>query len=341
MGLMTTTCLINSYNYAEFLGEAIDSALAQTVPFDEIIVVDDGSTDGSREWLSRRFAAHPVVRVVAKNNQGQLSCFNEGFAHSRGDVVFFLDADDVYEPNYLERAQATYSRHPAVDFVACAGRRFGRLNELQLRYPSSRDLGYSVLRAACLRDWVGASTSCLSMRRWVLEKILPLPFLANWRTRADDCLVFGASLAGARKYYLAEPLTRLRQHDNNLFRGRTQDDGAVYRRRVAINQLFEYLERKLHYNIPRLAEFHHREFCTIPSPTWRELRQYLKIGRFASLSPWRRAACLGEMLRHLLLRQADTSSAATDVAESSRAAADHLFAPTVAYPLRDCERRVA
>ena len=110
---------------------------------------------------------------------------------------------------------------------------------------------------------------------------------------------------------------------------------------MAINQLFEYLEGKLHYNISRLAEFHHREFCTIESPTWRELSQYLKVGRFASLSLWRRAACLGEMLRHLLLRQAGSARTTIEAAKSPRAAVDHLFAPTVAYPTRDCERRVA
>src|SRR6478752_7433383 len=86
-GSMTTTCLINNYNYAEFLGAAIDSALAQTVPFDQIVVVDDGSTDGSLDVVAKKRALDPVIQVVAKANQGQLSCFNEGAARARGDIV--------------------------------------------------------------------------------------------------------------------------------------------------------------------------------------------------------------------------------------------------------------
>jgi glycosyltransferase involved in cell wall biosynthesis len=317
---MKTTCLINNYNYAEFLGEAIDSALAQTVPFDEIIVVDDGSTDGSRELLYRNYARHPAVQLLVKCNQGQLSCFNDGFARSSGEVVYFLDADDSYEPSYLERSLDIYERDAAIDFVACGGRYVGQQNELQLEFTVDRDLGYSVLRAACLRDWIGAATSCLSMRRRVLEKVLPLPFLDDWRTRADDCLVFGASLAGARKYYLAQPLARLRIHNSNLFRRRQHSESAVYRRRLAINALFEYLERKHCYNIPRLAEFSHREFCTITAPNWHEFLQYVQISMSAALSPWRRAACLGEMLRHLLRNGLSSKASASRSAVEQDAA---------------------
>jgi glycosyltransferase involved in cell wall biosynthesis len=299
---LTTTCLVNSYNYAGFVGQAVDSALAQTLAFDEIIVVDDGSTDGSAELLARRYAEHPVVRIVSKENQGQLSCFNEGFARSRGDVVFFLDADDVYEPNYHERAMGVYRRDPSFDFVFCGHRQFGGRDRLQLDYPSDRDLGYSVLLAAYLREWIGGPTSCLSMRRSVLEKILPLPFVDAWRGRADDCLVFGASLAGARKYFLAQPLVRYRVHDKNLFCGSVPDRGAVYRRRLAINSLFKYLEQKLCYDVERFGEFHHREFCTIARPSFDQLRKYLRISLAARVAPFRRLACMAEMAAHYLKR---------------------------------------
>ncbi len=297
---MAITCLINNYNYAHFLGDALDSALGQTMPFDEIIVVDDGSTDGSLELISSRYAQHPAVRVLAKENQGQLSCFNEGFACSTGDIVFFLDADDVYEPNYVEQAVAVYRRDPSFDFVFCAHRQFGERDSLQLMFSEDRDLGYSVILTALLREWIGGPTSCLSMRRSVLEKILPLPFPEAWRTRADDCLVFGSSLAGARKYYLAQPLVRYRVHSANQFFGRSLDKHTVYRRRLAVNTLFEHLQSSLCYDIDRLAEHHHREFCTIARPTFRQLKRYysVSVGMHASLI--RRLACIAEMTAHFL-----------------------------------------
>src|ERR1051326_244045 len=114
---MITTCLVNNYNYARYLPEAVEGALAQTRPLDEIIVVDDGSTDDSLAELRSRYARNAKVQIVAKSNEGQLSCFNEGFARARGDIVFFLDADDVYESNYVADALATYERNPGIDFV--------------------------------------------------------------------------------------------------------------------------------------------------------------------------------------------------------------------------------
>jgi glycosyltransferase involved in cell wall biosynthesis len=297
---MTTTCLINSYNYAHFIGDAIDSALAQTVPFDEIIVVDDGSTDGSLELLASKYAGHPTVQIIAKANEGQLSCFNAGFARAKGDIIFFLDADDVYESNYVEQSLLVYHRDQFVDFVFCGHRQFGQRDSLQLKFAEDRDLGYSVILSAFLRDWIGAPTSCLSMRRGILEKILPLPFLEAWRSRADDCLVFGASLAGARKYYLAQPLVRYRVHGENHFFGRPQDKLAVYRRRLAVNALFEHLERKLSYDLKRLAEVHHREFCTIARPTLGQLVKYFRIGATVRASLIRRLGCIAEMTNHFL-----------------------------------------
>jgi glycosyltransferase involved in cell wall biosynthesis len=297
---MKIACLINNYNYADFIVEAVDSALRQTVPFDEIIIVDDGSTDGSRELLARKYGQNPRVQIVAKQNQGQLSCFNAGFARSTSDLVFFLDADDIYEPNYVEQSLAVYHREPTIDFVFCGHRQFGEQDDLQLKFAEDRDLGYSAILTACLHEWIGAPTSCLSMRRTVLEKILPLPFLDAWRTRADDCLVFGASLAGARKYFLAQPWVRYRVHPRNHFFGRKIDRGAVYRRRLAINSLFEHLEKKLCYNVERFGDFHHREFCTIAKPTFRELKKYLAINARMPNSIGRRLRGIAALTAHFL-----------------------------------------
>jgi glycosyltransferase involved in cell wall biosynthesis len=293
--------LISNFNYAQFVGEALNSALQQTVPFNEIIVVDDGSTDGSLELLRRNFGSNPKVHIFAKENAGQLSCFNHGVGLATGDIVFFLDADDEYEPHDVVKALETYRHHPTCDFLFCGRRFFGQQNSVLLNYPTDRDFGYSVLRTSIAREWIGAATSCLSIRRNILNKFLPLPFADEWRVRADDCLVFGASLAGARKRFLAQPLVRYRVHGENGYRGRTVDSATTYRRRLAINQLFEYLERNLHLNMVRLAEFHHREYCTIDSPTLGQLGRYARIGLSAHISPLRHLGCIAEMMRHYVV----------------------------------------
>ncbi|HVT27086.1 MAG TPA: glycosyltransferase family 2 protein [Lacipirellulaceae bacterium] len=298
---MTTSCLLSNYNYVRFLGEAIEGALRQSVAFDEIIVVDDGSTDGSAEFLEREFGSDPRITIVRKKHEGQLSCFNCGAAHASGDIVFFLDADDVYEPHYVERALEVFQRDPACDFLFCGRRLFGNQAGVELPYPADRDFGYSILRASFLRFWIGAPTSCLSIRRPILERILPIPFVDDWRVRADDCLVFGASLACARKRYLADPLVRYRVHEGNHHHGKHSNSSDSYRRRLAINRLFEHFERKFCYNPTRLAEFHHREFCTIGAPTLREFADYVTIGLQTQLSFYRRLACLSAMIRHFAI----------------------------------------
>ncbi len=297
---MKTTCLVNNFNYRRYVGDAIDSALAQTVALDEIVVVDDGSTDGSSAWLKTTYGACSTVTIVEQRNQGQLSCFNEGFRRATGDVVFFLDADDRYLPGYVERALQVYERVPSIDFISSGFRFFGERPGKQPRPQGDADLGYSVVAALALRAWVGAPTSCLSMRRWVLEKLLPLPGTEDWRTRADDCLIFGSSLAGARKYRVGVPLVEYRLHGSNHFAGRRADAGKDYRRRLAINRLFRHLVQQLGYDAVTLPELAHREFQTIPAPTFRQLRDYLRLVFISRLRFSRKLALMGSILGRYL-----------------------------------------
>jgi Glycosyl transferase family 2 len=87
--------IITNHNYARFLPTALSSALDQRGAEVEVIVVDDGSTDASREILARR---RDEVRIVLQERQGQKAAFNAGFAIAKGDIIMFLDADDVLAP---------------------------------------------------------------------------------------------------------------------------------------------------------------------------------------------------------------------------------------------------
>ncbi len=86
---------INNYNYGRFLKQAIDSALNQTYSPIEVVVVDDGSTDNSREIIA---SYGDKIVPILKANGGQASAFNAGFSASRGEIVCFLDADDMFLP---------------------------------------------------------------------------------------------------------------------------------------------------------------------------------------------------------------------------------------------------
>lgn len=274
---MKTTCLINSCNYRAYVGEAVDSALAQSVPPDQIVVVDDGSTDGSLEYLESRYGDDPSVEIVSKPNGGQLSCFAVGVARATGDVVYFLDADDMWQRRYLEETLDFYSDRPEADFVFCGLRHFGLENDEVLPWPADRDLGYSVALTYHRRLWIGAPTSALSMRRRVLDRIFPIPFHDDWRIRADDCLIFGASAVGANKHYLARPLVNYRVHDRNRFHGRTWDARMRYQRRLAIDRLLELLAERMGWNSRRLADAAHLEFETLGDPNLKDFRRYIRL----------------------------------------------------------------
>jgi hypothetical protein len=93
--------VIDNFNYARFLVQSIDSALTQTYPHVEVIVVDDASTDGSRAIVEGYL---PRVRAVFQaSNRGQGAAFNEGFLVSCGDIVMFLDADDWLYSDAVQR----------------------------------------------------------------------------------------------------------------------------------------------------------------------------------------------------------------------------------------------
>jgi glycosyltransferase involved in cell wall biosynthesis len=96
--------LIPAYNAEEFIADSIRSAIVQSWPRKEIIVVDDGSTDGTAD-VARRFASKEVA-VVSKQNEGAAATRNHAFALSQGDYIQWLDADDLLAPDKIERQLA-------------------------------------------------------------------------------------------------------------------------------------------------------------------------------------------------------------------------------------------
>ena len=106
----TISCVISNYNYQTYVRHAVESALAQTAPFDRVIVVDDGSTDGSLALL-RQFDDR--IDLIEMTNQGQTGACLEGFRHLPGsDYVYFLDADDYLPDYFVERVRHHLQSRP-------------------------------------------------------------------------------------------------------------------------------------------------------------------------------------------------------------------------------------
>jgi len=309
---LAVSVVVTNYNYREFVAEAVDAALAQTRTAREVIVVDDGSIDGSPDELRARYGSDPRVTLLCGENGGQLAAFQRGLAAATGELVCFLDADDRWGPDYLAQVAALFEARADVDFVFSDVRLVGNESGVQGYAREAADLGYTVLGTWVRARWYGAPTSALALRRSLAERVLDLPddFVANWRLSADNCLVFGASMLGARKYYLPTGNVDYRIHGRNGWwhqQARMREFAAQFRSRCLIN----HYAQRMHLDTLALdlakAEFRSRE-----RPTWDDACVYADIALRGSAPWWKRAErALAILRRGMRARRASRAAAPT------------------------------
>jgi glycosyltransferase involved in cell wall biosynthesis len=119
--MASLSVIIPVFNAERFLHQAIDSVLTQTLPADQVIVVNDGSTDGSEDVI-RSYGDQ--VRYLHQENMGSGLARNRGLEQARGEFISFLDADDIYLPTKLEAQHSLLAQDESVDIVVCKTRDF-------------------------------------------------------------------------------------------------------------------------------------------------------------------------------------------------------------------------
>lgn len=124
--LPLVSIIIPNYNHAQYIEDAIHSVLRQTYRNVEIIVVDDGSRDNSREVIA---AFGDTVRAIFQQNQGLSAARNTGLTASRGKFIGVLDADDMYEPDFVETLVTALQGQPEADGIYCGYRFVDHLNQ--------------------------------------------------------------------------------------------------------------------------------------------------------------------------------------------------------------------
>ena len=240
---MLVSILVNNFNYARFLGGAIDSALQQDYSNLEVIVVDDGSTDESRDIIASYGSR---ILPVLKDNGGQGSAFNAGFALAKGELICFLDADDLFLPNKVSSVVQAFKRIPNTSLI------YHRLQQVDVHLkkiggPSPRSVLIGDIRSKVERAgtwWPHPTTTGLCPSRWFLEKVLPLP--------AQKCrLCADGYIAGLAPFFgvvvgLEQPLGVYRMHDGNYwnFRGLTQREESQ-RRLERLKEEFDLVTTEL------------------------------------------------------------------------------------------------
>lgn len=213
--------LINNYNYGRYIGECIQSVLDQSRAADEIIIVDDGSTDNSVEVISK---FNDVVRLIKQPNNGQLSAIMAGAEAATGDIFVFLDSDDMWEKNHLQVLEDAFVQNPTVDCIFTCMTMFGNyqgphgLNARRFNglIKCSRLISYY------LHVFMGRPTSACAFRSGVVRKVFQAckGLEDHFRICGDKLIIDGTSLIGAEKLFIDDCTVLYRTHGNNLFFGR-------------------------------------------------------------------------------------------------------------------------
>ena len=245
---MRNICLVTNHNYAFYLKECLNSLASQTRKFDRIIIVDDGSTDDSREDITSFCREVNYAVAIHKNNGGQLSCFNAALEHiNADDFVFFMDSDDLYPHDYLEVISPVIGNERA-DFIFVTPVRFrdGAEPLQSCRIGPDRIFTFSSTSALTrnLHCFIGAETSSLCMKGALYHALLPYPYEEDWKTQADDLLTFGASIVGAHKLYLGSLGISYRIHARNSFAGRQFSPYELADWRLRRERLFRWYAKK-------------------------------------------------------------------------------------------------
>lgn len=226
---LTFSVCIDNYNYAEFISKSIESCLRLNKNLlKEIVIVDDGSTDNSREViLSYRQKYPDIIKTVFQENGGQLAALKAGIKNTSGDIICLLDSDDYYlAPDYLDNLKMLYEQKPYIDMVFCELLRY-KYNETISKLPEDYpDVDYGTNKYICTYkpQWVGRETSTISIRKNYAKIIADMPdsFDDSWKIRADDVFIFASSVLGAHKYFYNKTQVGYLVHENNNFYGKTQ-----------------------------------------------------------------------------------------------------------------------
>jgi len=235
---LTISAVMPVYNTEEFVAESLHTVLSQTRPPDEVVVVDDGSTDGTPDVLAE-FGSE--IRVVRQANQGVWGAMNTCFREARCDYVAKCDADDLWEPGKLAAQVAAVEDDPALDVAFGEARVFGNYEGRWGMPPDGRAAGplegSHLGRVMFLDNPICPSTTFV--RRALFERV------GGFRdTRCEDYDFWTRALAlGARFHYDPATVVHYRRHDSNV----SSNKLAVHESNLMVRR------RNRHLVAPRLA----------------------------------------------------------------------------------------
>lgn len=216
MGVARVSVVIPLYNHKRFITQTLDSVFRQTLPVHEVVVVDDGSGDGSGAVVEDLCARHPQLVFWSQPNRGAHAAINAGIHRTTGDFVAILNSDDLYHPTRFGEMVAAFEARPhtdamasGLDFIDDGGRAIPNAwyEQAMAFHRSSGDLALTLINGNIVM-----TTSNLLVRRTVFDEIghfSPLRY-------AHDLDFFLRLLVRGKTFHLLErPLASYRMHASN------------------------------------------------------------------------------------------------------------------------------
>ncbi|MFA5118286.1 MAG: glycosyltransferase [Candidatus Omnitrophota bacterium] len=254
--------IIPTYNYGKFIFEALDSVLKQTYNDLEIIVVDDDSTDNTREIVTRYVKELPgTLTYIFQKNKGPGAARNTGIARARGGYVAFLDADDIWLPGKLQLQIEVFRSCSDVGFVHTDNSLFsstGPINNYRFGITAESQMSGNIF-PYLLRECIVRTSTVLIKKSCVAKVGL---FEETYSGEDYDYWLRTAKICKAG--YIGEALVRCREHPEHLVR---RD----------INKTYTNVRRVIRNTIQRFPEIQNDPECRI-GLRFREAKCYFEIG---------------------------------------------------------------
>ncbi len=245
--------IINNFNYESFLADAINSVLSQTYCHKEIIVVDDGSTDNSQQII---LSYGDRITPVFKENAGQASAFNAGFAVSKGDIICFLDSDDVFLPKKVAEIVDIFTEHPDIGWCFHSLNLVDKSSEELVgvsREKSSRKCNFITQIKHGKLPFYPPPTSGLCFQHSLIKSILPM---TESLTRGADRYLVVIAIALSQGFFLDKKLAVQGIHEDN---GNTLKMGKIFaQRRAYKNIVVAYF---MHLKLPEFVRYTNKIFA--------------------------------------------------------------------------------
>jgi len=250
----SVSVIITNYNYSNYIGQAIESVTNQDYNNYQIVVCDDGSSDGSCEIIKEYVKADSRIVFITKENGGHASAINRAFTECSGDIISILDADDLFTKDKLTKVVNAFT-HNTECGIAIHDLKIVDGEGRKQRTVHFKQEGYIGPSIATLRMGLPMpQASGLSFRREVLHEILPLPE-ERFRSAADWAIAYAAAFLTKTKL-IPEVLGSYRIHGNNLS-GTTSDATKLQEKMVGknlagIERVIDFVDKfmRTKYGIP-------------------------------------------------------------------------------------------